>query len=517
LLNELEQLRQQINCLEAENDRIRKAWQQSCEQFYGIFHASANPIQGVAVIQDHRFVFCNDKFAEIMGYSVDELVSLPAGDMLALVHISDRALVKDGIRDRLAGKIIPKYSEFRGIRKDGTEIWLEIDSNLIEYDGKPAIRAIFMEITQRKKTGESLQRISDWHNAIFEGSRDAILISDSNSMMVDANAAALKLTGYSKEELLKMRGSDLNRELDLARFEILRNRILSGDDVLGEAAIISKDGRRLDVEFGHLRVMIAGEPYIYTIARDITVRKQLEAQLLQTQKMEAIGVLAGGIARDFNNLLSAIQGYTEMLMEDTDPHDPKYLDLEQIAKASRRGALLTSQMLTFSRNQILQSELLNLNDIVKNMDPMIRRLVGDNVVFTFANQQNLGFINADQGQIQQIIMNLTVNARDAMLHGGAFTIETANVELDDGYIGDHLAFRAGPHVMLAVSDNGIGMDEVTKSHIFEPFFTTKSGGEGTGLGLSAVYGIVKQNNGHIWVDSKPGEGTTFKIYFPHVS
>ena len=510
MLNELKQLREQIDNLEAENNRIRKA-----EEKYR--KLAEESLQGLAIIQDLRIVFCNDRFAEIMGYSADVLLSLSPGEMLELVHESDRALVVDRIRDRLAGKSIPNSYEYRGIKNGGTDIWLAIDSNLIEYNGKPALRTVFTDISERKKAAENLQRICDWHNVIFEGSRDAILISNSNSMMVDVNSAAVKLTGYSKEELLKMRGSDLNKEADLARFEILRNRILSGEDVLGEATITTKDGRRLDIEFGHRRVMIAGEPYIHTIARDITVRKQLEAQFLQTQKMEAIGVLAGGIARDFNNLLSAIQGYTEMLMEDTDPHDPKYLDLEQIAKASRRGALLTSQILAFSRKQILQSELLNLNDIIKNMDPMIRRLVGDNVEFTFTNQRNLGFINADPGQIQQIIMNLTVNARDAMLHGGAFTIETANVELDENYIRDHLAFSASPHVMLAISDNGIGMDEATKSHIFEPFFTTKSSGEGTGLGLSAVYGIVKQNNGHIWVDSSPGKGTTFKICFPRAS
>jgi PAS domain S-box-containing protein len=336
-------------------------------------------------------------------------------------------------------------------------------------------------------------------------------------MMVAVNSAAVQLTGYSKEELLKMRGSDLNQEIDLARFEILRNRILSGEDVLGETTIFTKDGRKLDVEFGHRRVMIAGVPYIHSIARDITVRKQLEAQFLQTQKMEAIGVLAGGIARDFNNVLSAIQGYTELLMEDIDPNDPKSLDLGQIAKASRRGALLTSQLLAFSRKQILQSELLNLNDIIKNMDPMIRRLVGDKVEFTFTNQRDLGFVNADPGQIQQIIMNLAINARDAMPHGGLLTIETANVELDDDYAGNNLGSRTGSHVMLAVSDNGIGMDEATKSHIFEPFFTTKTGREGAGLGLSAVYGIVKQNNGQIWVDSKPQKGATFRIYFPRAS
>ncbi len=495
-------------------ENIESTLKKSDEKYRRLVEES---MQGLVIMQDSRLVFCNDRFAEMFGYSVGELLAFPPGEIFSLCHESDRARIMETVQNRLQGRPILDNHEYRGVRKDGTDVWAEIDSNVVEYNGKPAVRGILLDITERKKAAENLERISDWHTAIFEGSRDAILISDSNSMMVDVNEAAVKLTGYSKAELLKMRGSDLNKDTNLEVFETLRRRILSGEDILGEAAIITKEGRRVDVEFGHRRVMIAGEPFIHTIARDVTFRKQLEAQFLQTQKMEAIGALAGGIARDFNNLLSAIQGYAEMLMEDMDSADPRIGDLEQIAKASRRGGLLTSQLLAFSRKQALQSELLNLNDIIKNMDPMIRRLVGDHVECVFKTQRNLGFINADPGQIQQIIMNLAINSRDAMPQGGILTIETADIDLDEGYFQRNAAMKTGPHVLLVVSDNGIGMDEATRSRIFEPFFTTKTASEGTGLGLSAVYGIVKQSNGHIWVYSEPGEGTAVKIYFPRAA
>jgi len=263
-------------------------------------------------------------------------------------------------------------------------------------------------------------------------------------------------------------------------------------------------------------VTIGGVSYIHTIARDVTARKQLEAQFLQAQKMEAVGVLAGGVAHDFNNLLNVINGYTELALEDMAQDSPVREDLEQVREAGRRAASLTSQLLSFSRKSILNPEILNLNEIIANISPMLRRLIGENIELLTIEKPGLGLINADPGQLQQIVMNLALNARDAMPEGGKLTIETANVEFDEEYIREHPMVKAGPYSMLAISDNGIGMDAATRSHIFEPFFTTKEKGKGTGLGLSTVYGIVKQSNGFIWIYSEPGTGTTFKIYFPRI-
>jgi nitrogen-specific signal transduction histidine kinase/CheY-like chemotaxis protein len=252
------------------------------------------------------------------------------------------------------------------------------------------------------------------------------------------------------------------------------------------------------------------------VLRDITEHKQLEAQFMQAQKMEAIGVLAGGVAHDFNNLLNVINGYCELVLEDLAKDNPIYNDIQQIGQAGTRAKSLTSQLLAFSRNQILQPVILDLNDIIDSTNLMLRRLIPEDIDLVIIAQPGLGLIYADPGQIQQILMNLIVNARDAMPQGGKLTIETANVDHDKGYVQSHPVVKVGSYAMLAISDNGVGMDETTKAHLFEPFFTTKGKGKGTGLGLSTVYGIVKQSNGFIWVYSEPGKGATFKIYFPRV-
>jgi len=251
-------------------------------------------------------------------------------------------------------------------------------------------------------------------------------------------------------------------------------------------------------------------------ARDVTERRKLEEQLLQAQRMEAIGTLSGGIAHDFNNILTVILGHTEVLLQALPPASAEYAHLKSIDEASRRASTLTRQLLAFSRKQVLQPRVFNLNSLIVDLDKMLRRLISEDIELETVTDPKLGTTRADPGQVEQVVMNLVVNARDAMKSGGRITIETANVTLDEEYVRSHTGARSGPHVMLAVSDTGEGISPETLPLIFEPFFTTKEVGKGTGLGLSTVYGIVKQSGGTVWVYSQPGRGTTFKIYLPRV-
>jgi PAS domain S-box-containing protein len=337
----------------------------------------------------------------------------------------------------------------------------------------------------------------------------------SEGRFIDVNESFLRITGHQREGVIGRTSLEVKfwkSPEDRAKYaEVLEKQGATRDR---EITFLSKSGEERTALDSADVVEFDGEKCVIATFKDITERKSLEKQLRQAQKMEAIGQLSGGIAHDFNNLLGVIIGYSEILEEQLAAGDSMHKSVQEIKKAGKRAASLTRQLLAFSRQQVLEPTILALNAVVRNVEKLLGRLIGENIDIETALGADLGNIKADQGQIEQVIMNLAVNARDAMPHGGRLTILTANVDLDENYARSHVPQPPGRYVLLSVSDTGIGMDATTQAHIFEPFFTTKEQGKGTGLGLSTVYGVIRQSGGHIWVYSEPGLGTTFKIYLP---
>jgi two-component system, cell cycle sensor histidine kinase and response regulator CckA len=378
--------------------------------------------------------------------------------------------------------------------------------------------SIVEDVTEKKRVEEELRESREYLAQIINQISDPIFVKDSEHKYVLVNDAMCEFVGRPREQLLGRDSFDEHHD-DLAASLIEREAEVfrTGKENTSEDTILDrKEKTHTLLAKKALLVDKKGNRQIVGVLRDITERKHLEAQFLQAQKMEAVGALAGGVAHDFNNLLNVINGYCELALEDLAEDNPLREDILQISQAGTRAKSLTSQLLAFSRKQILQPVILDLNEAIEDAQVILRRLIPENIDLVMSAQSELGLIYADPGQIQQVLMNLVVNARDAMPEGGKLTIETANVDFNEEYIQSHSMAKAGSYVMMAISDNGIGMNEETQAHLFEPFFTTKEKGKGTGLGLSTVYGIVKQSNGFIWVYSEPGHGATFKVYFPCV-
>ena len=384
----------------------------------------------------------------------------------------------------------------------------------------PAVERELRESSERLRVRDQLRRSDDRFRHLFDNSQLAMWVYDLETLRVIAgNAAALQLYGYDADELGSLTVAEiLDQEDESRKFYLGADPSPPREKAWRHRR---KDGTALFVETRTQDVEIDGRELRLVAAQDVTARKlaeealrRTEEQLRHAQKMEAVGRLAAGVAHDFNNLLSVVLGCTNLVLEDLKPEDPICADLQEVRKAGERGAALIRQLLAFSRKQLLQPKVVDLNQILHEIEPMLRRILGEDIELSVLTSRVLGTVFADPGQIEQIVMNLVVNARDAILDGGCVTIETANQELDAAYAEEHVDVAPGHYVMFAVSDTGSGMDRAVQERIFEPFFTTKESGKGTGLGLSTVFGIVKQSGGHIWVYSEMGRGTTFRIYLP---
>ncbi len=379
-----------------------------------------------------------------------------------------------------------------------------------------------LEALQRARQRDALQSQERLLRQIIDANPSLIFVKDWNGRFVLVNQATAQVYGTTVDALVGKTDADFNRNMEEVAHFLRDDRDVMSS---GQSKLIAEEPvTNLAGEtrwFQTIKVPLSspaeGTATLLGVATEITERKRLEEQLLQSQKMEAVGQLAGGVAHDFNNILTAIVGYTDLLAAELDGNVRQLEDLEEIRKAARRAAALTRQLLAFSRKQVLEPRIIDLNSVVLNLDKMLRSLISENIELKTDLANNLAAARADPNQIEQVIMNLAINARDAMPDGGTVTIETSNATLDDAYAAQHVSVIPGEYVMLAVSDTGCGMDEKTKSRIFEPFFTTKPAGRGTGLGLSTVYGIVKQTGGNIWLYSEPGKGTTFKIYLPAIA
>ena len=479
---------------------------------------SENAADMIAVVgTDGQRIFNSDAYQKILGYSAEELKNSSPMDQ---IHPEDRERVKEAAEEAQRTGI-GENLEYRIRHKNGTWLLLESTSSVIGNSAGVPEKLVIVnrDITARKQASEALRLSEVSFRSVIENAPYGIYRAQASGKLLLANPALQKMLGYeSQAELLQ-----LNLTTDVYLDPLENERVNENFTNQKEFTEVQVDWKRKDgtpikarCTGWFVKPVGGGAAYFEVFAEDVTEKWLLERQLRMAQKMEAVGRLSGGIAHDFNNLLGVIIGYSQVLKR-TLPAGTAFLEhAEEIEKAGQRAAALTRQLLAFSRQQVLALAVLNLNSLISEMQKMLPRLIGEDIEIVMALDPAIGRVKADQGQLEQVIMNLAVNARDAMPDGGKVVITTANVSLDEAWTRLHPGSKVGDYVMLAVADTGTGIDSETLAHIFEPFFTTKERGKGTGLGLATVYGVVKQSGGYVSVESAPGKGASFQIYLPRI-
>ena len=497
-----------------ERDEFSEALRRSESRYRSLVHGS---IQGILIHIDGIVLLANPALAKLFGIARGEdFIGTPIWPFIAP---EDRAMVAEYMRTRSKGSAPSQY-EFRAVRRDGNVIWLSCIVTTIQWDGRDAVLATMVDVTERREAEDHLRASEERFRELVENIKEAFVVVDLPSLRISyVSPAWEEITGRRVEDAYGAGGSlmlEMSHPDDRHLVMATQSGLSRGEPATVIFRLLRPDGSPRWVRARRVPVRDKdGRAYrVIGLLEDITEGRRTEDQLRQAQKLEALGQLAGGVAHDLNNVLTAILGFTALRLADTAANDPAGEDLMEIRNAGNRAAALTRQLLAFSRKQVLEPRVVDVNEVVEGMAAMLRRLIAESIDLSFSLAPEVGAIQMDPTQLEQIVINLTVNAADAMPRGGRLTVETANVVLDEHYQQHHPAVTPGDYVMLAVSDNGVGMDEATSQRIFEPFFTTKEVGRGTGLGLSTVHGIVKQSGGDIWVYSQPGVGTTFKVYLP---
>ena len=450
---------------------------------------------------------------DLYGYASDEVVGRP----MALLMPAECSHELSAILDKVRNGHAAQYPETVRLHKDGRRIAVSVTVSPVRESGQTILGActIARDMTAQLRAQQALRDSEQRYRLLFESNPQPMWVYDQETLaFLTVNNTAVHRYGYTRDEFLGMTLRDIRPEEDVP--QLLESTAIPTSEFNqdGPWRHRKKDGQIITVE-------VAAHPFTFgerqaclVLANDITERAKLEEQFHQAQRLESVGRLAGGVAHDFNNLLTVINGYAEMLLSEKGASGATSAALNEILKAGESAAALTQQLLAFSRRQVIKPAIIDINTIVRDTESLLRRLIGEDIELVTRLATHLGAVRSDPGQIQQMIVNLAVNSRDAMPNGGSLYLETSNVNLDEGYRKEHPEVQPGPHVMLAISDTGCGMSPEIRARIFEPFFTTKDPGRGTGLGLATVYGMVKQAGGWIWVYSEPGRGTTFKIYLP---